>query len=339
MHLTDGGRGGRYKSAAISYRENGQTVNDTLYLGLCLDREKGIFKNKERGIFTFDLCSGEFGEVGEDFVLPRELKDGRRRSTAQVDFGDAFFVNAFLYKCGLMDVVDSIGFKNKDTLHVMVLFYILSNLSNCHAVEWYNSSFAKYIYPDANMTSQMISYFLSSIDTSERIQSFHSSYIKYILTNCSPDKNILVDSTGLENSIHFPLTHVSIHNNKASLELRLIFAVQKHLGVPLFFQEIAGNIIDVLTLRRVLLHIDSYGIEIESCIMDAGYYCSDNIEIFYDENNNCKIGFVARIKSNDIEFKRILNEEFNSLQDKENLVVYEERILFIKKRKNNGWEK
>ncbi len=332
MHLSDGGRGGRYKSAAVSYREHGQTVNDTLYLGLCLDREKGIFKNKERGVFTFDLCSGEFGEVGEDFVFPRSLKDGRRKSTAQVDFGDAFFVNAFLYKCGFMDVVDSIGFKNKDTLHVMVLFYILSNLANCHAIKWYDGSFAKYLYPDANMISPRISYFLSSIGSPERIQTFHNTYINFVLTHCSPDTNILVDSTGLENSIHFPLTRMSVHNNKASLEIRLIFVVQKHFGVPLFFQEIAGNIVDVSTLKRTLLHIKCHGIDIESCIMDAGYYCSDNIDIFYDEHHNCIIGFVTRIKSNDIEFKRILNEELKDLQNPKNVVIYEDRVLFIKKR-------
>ena len=90
MHLIDGGRGGRYKSAAVSYRENGLTVNDTLYLGLCLDRETGIYKNNERGVFTFDLCSGEFGEVGEDFVFPRATRmegaRARRRWTLGMHF-------------------------------------------------------------------------------------------------------------------------------------------------------------------------------------------------------------------------------------------------------------
>lgn len=51
----------------------------------------------------------------------------------------------------------------------------------------------------------------------------------------SGDEAVLIDSSGLPNSVHFPLTAVSNHNGKINRELRIIAVVQKDTGMPLFF--------------------------------------------------------------------------------------------------------
>lgn len=147
-----------------------------------------------------------------------------------------------------------------------------------------------------------------------------------------PDRNILIDSSGLPNRIHFPLTHRNIHNGKVNNEIRLIFVIQKSTGLPLFYRAVPGNIVDVSTLERIFLHLQSLGIDIDSCIMDAGYNSSENLDLFYDEFHHCKIGYITRVKSNDKELCRMIEEDLPTLDRKEHFVNFEDRYLFIRKK-------
>ena len=109
--------------------------------------------------------------------------------------------------------------------------------------------------------------------------------------------------------------------------------VQKSTGLPLYYQAVPGNIVDMSTLERVMLHLNSLGIDIDSCLIDAGYDTADNLDLFYAEDHACKIGFITRVKANDKRFRELVEEKLPTLDDKENLVRYEDRYLFIVKKK------
>lgn len=332
MYIFYSGPNDCYASAGVSKRSGNDTSVDTIYLGRILDKDKGIYKSRERGIFTFDPNTGEFGTVPEDYIPP-ETDDRRKKSKrVSVDFGDAYFMDTYLHSSGMMEIIDSIEYGNRDTLHTMLLFYMLSGLANCDAIHWYEGNIASLLYPKANLTSQRISDFLASIGTPEKQMAFQKAYIGYVMEHYNQDKNILIDSSGLPNSIHFPLTERNVHNGKVSNEIRLIFVVQKSSGLPLYYRAVPGNIVDVSTLSRIFLHLDSMGIDISSCIMDAGYNSGDNLDLFYDENHKCKIGFITRIGSNDKTFKELIRSELSTIEAKENFVKYEDRYLFIIKR-------
>ncbi|MCC8152646.1 MAG: hypothetical protein LIO96_14720, partial [Lachnospiraceae bacterium] len=181
----------------------------------------------------------------------------------------------------MMDVIDTIDYSNKETLHAMVLFYTLSAMANADAIHWYQGSITRVLYPKANMASQRISELLAQIGTPDSQLTYQQKYIQFVQQHYDPDKNILIDSSGLPNSIHFPLTHRNVHNGKVSNEVRLIFVVQRSTGLPLFYRAVPGNIVDMSTLERILLHLDSLGVDIDSCIMDAGYNTADNLDLFY----------------------------------------------------------
>lgn len=325
---------GKYASAATSSRDpadKAETQIDYIYLGRILDLDKGIFKSRERGIFTFNIETGEFGSVPESYVPPKEA-DKRKHTHVSVDFGDAFFVNEYLHKSGFMLVIDQIGYGNPDTLHAMILFYTLSGLANCDAITWYEGSIAQLLYPNANLASQRISDFLAAIGKPEKQMAFQKAYIKYVMEHYNHDKNILIDSSGLPNNIHGSMTHWNIHNGKLSREIRLIFVVQKSSGLPIYYKAVPGNIVDVSTLERIFLHLKSLGVDISSCIMDAGYNSGDNLDLFYDENHQCKIGFITRIAADDKRFHQMIKEELPNIESKENFVKYEDRFLFIVRR-------
>ena len=332
MYIFYSGPNDCYASAGVSKRNGTSTSVDTIYLGRVLDREAGIYKSRERGVFTFNPETGEFGTAPESFVPPKTEDGRKKRSRVSVDFGDAFFMDTFLHASGMMGIVDVIEYGNRDTLHAMLLFYTLSGLANCDAIHWFEGNIASLLYPKANLTSQRISDFLASIGTPEKQMAFQKAYIQYVMEHYDQDANILIDSSGLPNSIHFPLTAKNVHNGKLSNEIRLIFVVQKTTGLPLYYRAVPGNIVDVSTLSRILLHIDSMGIDVESCILDAGYNSGDNLDLFYDENHKCTIGFITRIGSGDGVFKELVSQELSNIEKKENFVKYEDRYLFIIKR-------
>lgn len=107
----------------------------------------------------------------------------------------------------------------------MVLFYTLSAMANADAIHWYQGSITRVLYPKANMASQRISELLAQIGTPDSQLTYQQKYIQFVQQHYDPDKNILIDSSGLPNSIHFPLTHRNVHNGKVSNEVRLIFVV------------------------------------------------------------------------------------------------------------------
>ena len=62
-----------------------------------LDRERHIFRSKERGTFVFNPETGEYTEASVDatLTLPKVV-DRRKRELLILDFGDAFFLDKFI---------------------------------------------------------------------------------------------------------------------------------------------------------------------------------------------------------------------------------------------------
>ena len=62
------------------------------------------------------------------------------------------------------------------------------------------------------------------------MRAFFNAYLSILKVKDEGKENagILIDSTGLSNSIHFSLTAVSNHNGMISEEVRLIYVVQQN---------------------------------------------------------------------------------------------------------------
>ncbi len=237
-----------------------------------------------------------------------------------------------MHLSGFIDIIRKLRYGNLDRVCSMIIFYIVSNLSNSNAIHWYEGNIVNLIYPKANLSSQRISEFLETIGSIENQLSFHRAYIDYIVDNYNSDENILIDSTGLPNSSNTSFTCTNVHNGKVNQECRLIFVAQKSTGIPLFYKLVPGNIVDASTLQTILLHLEELNIDINSCIIDNGYNSKDDLDFFYDDKHYPKITFVARVKSTDSEFKTMIDNELESLEEKENFVKYKDRYLFIKKK-------
>ena len=149
-----------YGTATHSVRKGSNVgKGDQIYLGRVIDKEKGIFKSRERGLFVYDVESNIFSPVPADFEEPKRQRKTKYpvRPTLIVSFGDVFLLDSFLNKSGLIKAVDAIKYRNSDTLHALLSYYILTSYANCHAEDWWELTYAKYLYPKAQLASQRIS--------------------------------------------------------------------------------------------------------------------------------------------------------------------------------------
>lgn len=151
-------------------------------------------------------------------------------------------------------------------------------------------------------------------------------YYPYISGGHSGGENILIDSTGLPNSIHFSLTAISSHNGKISNEVRLIYVTQQETGLPIYFRYCPGNVIDVSTLVSIIKKLKQNGVDTKFAILDAGYYSEKNIRRLYYN----KISFITRLPEKLSLYKELIDKHLDDIKKKENFVNYNDRYFYIK---------
>ncbi|MCD8203285.1 MAG: transposase [Prevotella sp.] len=310
----------------------------TIYLGRVIDKERHIYKNRERGMYTYDLETDTYGPVPDDFTASEEPKKRvPARRPASPAFGDIFVCDEIIKKYGFNKSIDAICFPNPDTIRALLGYYIVSKEANCHAETWYESSYAQYLYPNAQMASQRISEALSVIGSEDAKQAFFKEYLRFLdlnkenFDNTPPASSmvkdcILIDSTGLSSAIKFPLTAMSNHNGIINEEIRLIYVVQRSTSMPMFFRYVAGNVIDATTIARTIAELKAYGVEIGCAILDAGYYTGPNADILIAE----KIPFVSRVRENMNIYKNTVAQYRDGIESCENMVRFNGRVLYVK---------
>jgi transposase len=315
-----------YAKICTSIREGKKVRKTYTNLGRVLDKEKGIFQNRKQGVFTYSVEAG-YGKAPVDFVP--EVTEKKGKMNLILDFGDTFFIDEYMKNSGLGSVVDEIGYGNPDTLKAMLSYYILCNMANCHAADWFEGNYARILYPKANLTSQRISDFLAAIGDEYSEREFFKAYLEFLFQKDKTvkDTGILIDSTGLPNDIRFPLTAISNHNGKVSNEVRLIYVTQQDTGMPIYFRYCPGNVIDTPTLVRTMAELKESGINTKFAILDAGYYSDKNIEYLFDK----QISFVTRLKGNKTLYKQLVRDHLDDLEHKDNFVSYNNRYAYIKR--------
>jgi hypothetical protein len=317
--------GAEYAKLYISQRDGEGTYKDYRNLGKVLDKKRGIYKSRERGVFSYDLETDTYSKTPEEFVPPPS-KGKKKRESLIVDFGDVYFLDEYIKNSGLREAINAIGYGNPDTLNAMVAYYALNSLANCYAQDWWEGSYARILYPMANLTSQRISDFLAAIGDEYSQREFFKKYLPLLERFKIKSENVVIDSTGLPNSIHFPLTAISNHNGEINNEVRLIYVVQQNTGLPIYFRYCPGNVIDSSTLIRCIAELKEQGINTKFAILDAGYYTADNVRDLFEH----KVSFISRLKENLKLYKELVAKHLDTLEAKEHLIEYNTRYVYIK---------
>lgn len=324
MYLAyDKKNGIEYAKICIGKRVDGKVTITQTSLGRVIDKEKHVFHNRARGFFTYDVENDSYGEV--DIAAMPTIKRKNTREKAILSFGDAWFLDWFIKKINIYDAIGALKYGNIDSVRAMVMFYVLSNMANCYAEEWLADSYAHILYPNANLSSQRVSDLLEAIGDEASYRAFFHRYFLDVVNKTKGGEDVLIDSTGLPNSIHFPLTAISNHNGKISNEVRLIYVVQRETNLPLYFRYIPGNVIDVSTLSRTIKELKAYNVDTKFAILDAGYLTEVNTRELYDND----ISFISRLPEKTNLYKRLIAEFVPKLEDEKNLVEYNGRYVYL----------
>ena len=298
----------------------------TIYLGKVIDKKNLIFANRTDGIFRFDPETGEKLPAPETYTSDVR-PDQRIHKAVALDYGGSYFIKSLIEKIGYNEVIDSIDYKNKDTLYSMISYYTLEDSANCYAERWYRGNFAKVLYPNANLISQRISDFLPRIGDAANRHKFFDAHIKWVLKHISDSHSVILDSTGVPNAAHIYWTAISNHNGKINNELRIAVPVQQNSGFPLLFHVIRGNVVDVSTALRDFSELSCYNLDADLSLFDAGY-CS---KLNFDEMIAAGIAFVTRLPTKFKLYKTLIQDNIDSLKTNDNLVSYNGRTLYIKR--------
>ena len=325
MHITYDVKNDIEYAKLCTSKRQGKKVNKTYTnLGRVLDREKGVYQNRERGVYTFSLEHG-YGKAPAEFVPCGQSSMGKMKLI--LDFGDSYFVDAFLKQTGFDKVIEEIGYGNPDTLKAMLAYYVLCSMANCHAADWFEGSYARILYPKANLTSQRISDFLAAIGDEYSYREFFKAYLTFVFHTVDniAETGVLIDSTGLPNDVHFPLTAINNHNGTISNEVRLIYVTQQDTGMPIYFRYCPGNVVDTTTLMRTMAELKESGINTKFAILDAGYYTDDNIRELYKS----QVSFITRLRENRTLYKELVAQHLPGIEDPKNFVSYNGRYVYV----------
>ena len=297
--------GVEYASVYTPRRVNGNKVNDPEYLGRVIDKNKGIFRSRARGEFTYNLESG-YGDVDTSHNIMREER-------LILDFGDAYILHEAMKNCILYDVFHGLLPGQTDTLMSILAYKLLGRCANRHAEDWWEGSYARILHPKAKLRSQRISEFYQNLGDEGIHRNFFVSYLNIVCQ--SKRAGVLIDSTGMPNDIRFPLTAPNTHNGVTSNETRLLMVVDRITHMPLYFRYNAGNIVDVTTLRSTIAELEAFGVNTDYAIVDAGYCSKDNMQSLYGKNNDGdkSIPFLTRIGSNLTMYKTLVSEHADDL--------------------------
>jgi hypothetical protein len=305
--------GVEYASVYRAKRVGAKKTNDIEWLGRVVDKERGVYKSRERGTFTFTLDSGVIEHqpaVVEKLIL---------------DFGDSYFVDELLKRNGFKALISAAFGNLADTVMSLVLYRSLQQGASYYAQTWWEGSYSRILYPNASLASQRISEVLKEIGDESIQRDFFHGYLRYIAPLCG--KSVLLDSTGLPNDICFPLTAINNHGGEISNEARLVLVLDRVSGMPVYFRYVAGNIVDVSTLKTTLSEVAAYGIDVGHAVVDAGYYSEKNIRAFQES----KISFVMRMVPNRKKYKELVSEHAGDIEDAKYLVKYRDRFVYIKR--------
>jgi transposase len=282
-------------------KEEKKNKKETTYLGRVTDKKNGIY------------------------VKTREQAAAKKRSEKLIlNFGDTYCIYQAFSQTEYFTVLSDVFKEYLDTLMCLVSYRIIRNSAMRYAENWFEGNYARILFKKADISSQRISSFLKILGDENLQRDFFTAYLS-LLANKSV--GTLIDSTGLPNEIDFPLNAWGHHGNSTESETRLLYVVDRATGMPVYFRYMPGNIVDVSTLSSTIAEMKQFGIDTDFAIVDAGYYSINNVRALY----SARVNFLTRLPSNRKMFKELIIQHGREMEKSENVVIYGERVLFVRR--------
>lgn len=316
--------GHEYASLADTVRIGSQVKQEYLgNLGRVIDKEAGVFRSRERGLYRYTLEDG-YCDLPKAYL---EKQEPVKEERLILDFGDSFFLSQYLEMQPFRDAFHQVLPERTDSLLSLVFYKILTDKkAYCYAEKWWQGNYISLLFPKAKLMSQRVSEFLVDVGREDVQRGFFREYFRLLYGN-HDTTGILIDSSGLPNASKMSITQISNHNGEISLEARLIYVIDRKTGMPIYFRYCPGNIVDVSTLCTTLAELRQYNIAVDYAIVDAGYFSENNVRDLYQN----RVRFITRLAPNRTLFKEVAKEHLPDIMSAANALRYGNRLLYMKK--------
>lgn len=304
--------GGKYHSKQIVRERLGKVI----WLGA--DGKSGIFLSPQRGLVSYDSVSDCFEEVRrDDFRLSGNVEVFPETEIHTV-FGDAYLLMNFLVKTGMTDILKLTFPEEADRQRVLchILHGILRDGSRISCDCLMEKSFASYILSDIPFASLRCdtAYFTMMGKDRTRLSFFKAFVGKMRAVHPGFGRCCYVDSTPLPNDIdNNPFNALCSHGvESTSIQTRLVLVLDEETGLPVWYDIIPGNVLDISTIMTVMNDVSvSLDITINSLVLDAGYISKEVIHAFHNGTEKTFIGRMPARKG--FPFKTLYHEFRTSL--------------------------
>ena len=283
--------------------------------------DKDLKKYRKKSVYLGVVTNKETKEYRPKQPKEKQASLSTEKEIIQ-NFGDSYSINQVLNRVPFLSVLKGLSV-NFDTLMSLICFKIIKSSAMQYAEGWSVGNFASYLYPAAELKSQRISEFLKALGSEKLWRGFFGGYISSVT---GEKTGIIVDSTGMPNEIDFPLSAWGNHGGDYEIETRLMIVIDKTSGKPLYFRYMAGNIVDVSTLKNTVCELSEMGVKSSFALLDAGFYSEGNIKELYENN----ISFLTRLPSGRKLHKELIKNS-TTMETAANMVTYNKRAMFVKK--------
>lgn len=238
-----------------------------------------------------------------------------------VDFGDSFALQQIANNSGFSEVLNS-SFTESDSIMSLLCYQMLEGSAMHLCEDWLEGNVAKHLFPKAKTSSQSISRLIKSLGEETTQRKFFRHYIQKFF----PDQHgVLIDSTSLPSSINTSINAFGYGSDGIKQNIGCLMLVDEASKLPIYFRAIPGDIADVSTIRLTLDEIMRLGLKTNSAILDAGYFCENNVRYLCEQG----INFVTRMPKSRKIYKQLVDESGN-IERHAHAVIYGNRGVFIK---------
>ena len=252
----------------------------------------GLFQSPTRGLVVYDADTDSFSSPLTREAAEEQIKDEKiieqifPSADVHTVFGDVYLLAEVLKNSGLWDVLCTV-FPEKVTqerLLCHLMYGFLRDGSKISCEDFIAKSFISYCVRDLPLSSLKSDtrYFSAMGEDSARM-AFFRAYCDYMKKqNPSFGKGCFVDSTPLPNSIDSPFNALCSHGlASTSVQMRLVMVLDEETLLPIWYDVIPGNILDISTLKTISKDVEvSLGITIHGYTLDAGYASKELVMAF-----------------------------------------------------------
>jgi hypothetical protein len=251
------------------------------------DRKSGVFLSETRGPVEYDSVADTFTPLSRS---DERIKAYESYPETQVHtvFGDAYLLFSFLEKSCLMPVLRAVFPKEEDFERLLchVLHGILKDGSRVSCENFVARSFASYVLPDVSPASLASdTRFFKNMGDDRARMAFFSAFVATMReTDPGFGRGCYVDSTPLPNDIvDNPFNALCCHGvGSSSNQTRLVLVLDEGTGLPVWYDVIPGNLLDINTIKTVTDDVSaSLDVEVDSLVLDAGYVSKEMVEAFH----------------------------------------------------------